>query len=372
MQTENMPVLELSGSAKERGRQHGEALRDEISNILEHWKSSLGTYRGAVHKGSPDDYLTEFLAETDFLSAITKYTPDLLDEVRGLSEGANQRFEDMLAMQMVDEEWTFGLRRKLLRPTEKCTGFGIVGTDAQPTMAGQNMDITSWADGYQALTRIKHDEDRPEQMVVIYAGLIGLMGCNAAPLGITCNTLSDLRASAVGLPVAFVVRGVLQQTDLEGAIRFLKRIPHASGQNYILSSPGEVRCFECSAGAVVEYQPGRAGRVFHTNHQLANSDRDPVILKHHPEGRPSTNSEARLNSISTRLMGRPDLSEIKSALSAHDDPDHPVSRSLGQAGSDRHIGFTAASAIYEFADEFRLHLAAGPPCETSFRTYRFS
>ena len=65
----------------------------------------------------------------------------------------------------------------------------------------------------------------------------------------------------------------------------------------------------------------------------------------------------------------PSLIDIKEALAAHDDPVNPVSRNTNAEGSS--IGFTAGSSIYELGGEPKLHLAAGPPCETEFEVFEF-
>ena len=66
------------------------------------------------------------------------------------------------------------------------------------------------------------------------------------------------------------------------------------------------------------------------------------------------------------------LDDIKAALAAHDDPDNPVSRPINPENVGNSIGYTAGASIYELGTPPRLHLAAGPPCETAFETFGFS
>ena len=151
---------------------------------------------------------------------------------------------------------------------------------------------------------------------------------------------------------------------------FLRSVPHASGQNYLLSSANDLRCFECNSKGVVRYtRKNSPCRVFHTNHPLSGTDESPggdAKIER------TANSIERLRSISTRLGETSQdvsLEEIKAALSAHDDPSNPVSRNTNIHGDP--IGFTAGSSIYEFGDIPRLHLAAGPPCETEYELFDF-
>jgi isopenicillin-N N-acyltransferase like protein len=92
------------------------------------------------------------------------------------------------------------------------------------------------------------------------------------------NTLLELKASSNGLPVAFVVRRIINSTDKEDLLNFIQTVSHASGQNYILGIRGEVYDFEASANKVVRFEPkNKNGTVYHTNHALANDDIWPWI-----------------------------------------------------------------------------------------------
>ena len=373
MNTHDMPVIELSGSPKARGYHYGKTAKPLIASVLESWLANLGSFAQnseSRQKADPDQYLKDFYRDTDYLSAIKKWAPDLLEEAKGIAEGAEQSFEHILGIQLADEEWIYGLRRGLDKPTEKCTAFGVADGQQGISYAGQNMDIGRWVEGKQVLLRVMPTANAPEALVFTKAGSIGLNGVNANGLGITCNTLAQLNEARDGLPVSFIVRSVLQKQSIDEAEDFIRRIPHASGQNYILSSAGDMRCFECCGSSVVRYIPEPdQGRVFHSNHPLVNTDENHLLP---PERRRNPNTLARLDSICQRLGENnpsPSLASIKAALAAHDNPDHPVSRNIDQSSSA--IGFTAGASIYEFTQPPKLHLAAGPPCETEFLTFEF-
>ena len=374
MRTADIPVIELSGSPRERGRIHGEAAKPLIATVVENWRADLGNFgknSANTQPIDPSSYLDRFLSQTDYLTAIEKWTPNFLEEVKGIAEGAEQDFETILGIQLMDEEWIFGRRLRLDKPTTKCTAFGVPNPADSISYAGQNMDVPSWVEGKQVLLRVMPTETSPEALIFSMAGNIGLNGLNASGLGITCNTLSQLNYAINGLPVAFIVRSILEKHTIDEAEIFLRAIKHASGQNYILSSPGDIRCFECCGTSVVRYAPDTyQGRIFHTNHPLVNQDESDVLP---PEKRRSKNTVARLESICHRLgdaIDKVTLGDIKAALAAHDDPDNPVSRNINNQGSS--IGYTAGAAIYELEVVPRLHLASGPPCETAFKIFEFN
>jgi len=373
MKTTDTPVIELSGTPRERGCYYGEVAKPLISDVVASWRADLGNFgqnSATTNTTDPDAYLNDFFSQTTYLNSIKKWTPDLLEEIKGIAEGSGQSFNNILGLQLMDEEWIFGLRRQLDRPTTKCTAFGIPNQHAGISYAGQNMDIGSWVDGNQVILRMMSSETSPEALIFSIAGSIGLNGLNANGLGVTCNTLSQLNASTGGLPVLFIVRSILEKQTIDQAEQFLRSIQHASGQNFILSAQGDMRCFECCGTSVVRYAPkDLKGRVFHSNHPLVNKDISAIAELTRAR---SKNTEARLDSICNRLGDVSQtftLEEIKEALAAHDDPENPVSRNTNNEGSS--MGFTAGASIYELSATARLHLAAGPPCETAFEIFDF-
>ena len=53
-------------------------------------------------------FANEFVARTDYLDAIRLHTPGLVDEMRGIADGAGLEFAEIFAMNMLDEMWANG------------------------------------------------------------------------------------------------------------------------------------------------------------------------------------------------------------------------------------------------------------------------
>jgi len=369
-----VPVLVLEGPARRRGQIHGETLRPKVKEVVAKWKEFLSASRH-VH---PDHYIDKFLQETNFLPAIKKWTPDLLEETEGISEGSGVNSKTIYAFQLMDEEWLFGRKTELERvkpSAPQCSALGAYDQESYPTLQGQNMDIPGYADGFQVLFRIKHQDSPIESVVFTYAGLIALNGLNNIPIGLCCNTLDQLDYSTDGLPVAFFNRGVLGQKTLEGAVEFVHKVRHGSGQNYIIGSKEKVFDFECSANRVSAFVPIEGiPRVYHTNHPLVNDDQGiyrEILKKRLTEKKPTgpSNSEVRFSSLEKRLedASKPVTVETaKETLSSHDDHQHPVCRHKRPDGG----GMTIGCSIMVLSSPPELHFAPGPPCETEFRTYK--
>ncbi|MGH2441884.1 MAG: C45 family autoproteolytic acyltransferase/hydrolase [Chloroflexota bacterium] len=375
-------VLNVSGIPFERGRIQGEALRDLIQIGMEGWRESIQRTTGMY----PDDYLDRFVQSTNFMPAIERWAPALLQEMNGIGQGANVPFSHIYAYQLVDEEWLFRAHHRRSKDPaagEHCSALGVCDQGQALPILAQNMDVPSCYDGTQVLLRIQQPDSDLESLVFTAAGLMATTGLNNRGVGICCNTLADLAHSTEGLPVAFIVRNVLERSSRSSAVDFVRSIRHASGQNYTIGSPDGIVDLECSAHAVAQFRPGES-RVFHTNHAIVNADRTAV-----DEGQPQlpsfrveapaagetvsedapfvTNSELRFNAIEKVLAATSTpvtVDFVKSVLRTTDVP-ISVARDSGRGV------LTLGSLIMELSVPPVLHLAPGPPAGTEYETHTF-
>lgn len=369
-------ILTLTGSPRQRGRMHGETLRREIHELIKAWKE----YLALAHAIGADKYIRELVSHTNFSSAIEKWTPGLLEEVRGIAEGSGVSYSDIFAFQLQDEEWWYGQVRnqKQKNEADTCSALGWRGDGKHPNLVAQNMDMPDYMQGYQVILRIKQDHSSNEVLVFSVAGLIALNGMNSSPLGIVCNNLSQLSHSRDGLPVAYVLRGALEQSSFAQANSFLTRVPHASGQNYILGSPMQIVDLECSANQVVEFSPeGRSRSVCHTNHPLVNRDYNKSLLSPgaSPEGfqaqldARTVNSRTRYQLLSIHLSAVEWLNiepeTARRLLSSHGSQEHPICRhpNTGEQWS------TLGTSIMQLGHPAYLYCCAGSPCSSKFTEF---
>ncbi len=82
-------VLVLEGTPYQMGMIHGKALKPEITELIKRWKADLAR----TYKVPAEDFIKKFLKYTDFRPSIERWTPGLLDEVRGIADGAGVEFE---------------------------------------------------------------------------------------------------------------------------------------------------------------------------------------------------------------------------------------------------------------------------------------
>jgi len=370
--TKNVPVIELQGNGRERGLHHGKVLKEEIAGIFSKWKNGIqdGTKQNA------DTVISAFLKATNFEPAIRKYTPEIYDEIKGIAESSGQSFQDVLCFQLLDEFWVY-LDRLANIEKHHCSDIGVAATSTHPAYVSQNMDAEAYMNGFQILLHIAPTANEPEQYVLSCSGLVALNGVNSKGIGLCMNTLMDLTASVDGLPVACIVRGVLAQKDGASALKFLKTVPHASGQNYTLGVVDKVYDFEASANKVVRYlpDPSNEGLVYHTNHAIANNDVKPwyqAFQKKVLAGAANNdNSVIRLASLKNSLnIPVTDITDIElmKALRAKDDPKNPVCLTL-QEGV---WGFTFSSVVLTLGKNPSIQLTNGSPDKSEYILHTFA
>ena len=354
--------LELSGNNYEIGKQHGKLLKNEIRKITNLWKQNLEK----TFKIKADKFIDEFYKNTNYLESIKKHTPGLLEEVKGISDGSGIDFKTIFVFQLVDEIWAAGSE---IIDIHHCTSIGVSRHGDNPTMVAQNLDIPGYYHGFQTLLRILNKETGISSYVFTVAGLIGANGMNNYCLAVDVNTILQIRHSTDGLPVAFIVRGIMKQKNFDDAVKFIKEIKHASGQNYLIGGINEAASFECSASSVVKYSPfDESYFTYHTNHPLANHDFDPLFSSY-IKSRYNINAEeyefvcSRFDVLEKRILNQSaeiDLELIKKTL-----------RSREGIGATINNSSTFGSTIMILKEKPEFLIIAGDPSEKEYVKYEF-
>lgn len=261
---ENLKNIELNGTAYSRGFTHGQTLASEIDTIIERWKKEVES----SFETDFENVICSFFEKTTMVDTIKKYCPELLDEVKGIADGAGQKYKTVLALQMSEEIENAG--EYLVEA--KCTSVSSSKTKEQSTIVAQNMDPPAFLQGFPTLLHIKGEKNQPESYVFTFPGFIGLCGLSKN-VAVACNGISMLNHRRDGLPVAFVLRSLLVQNNENEAFDFVQNIPHATPQCYTIGGTTAAKCFECSANSKVAFYPFENNTVtLHTN--FANVNRD--------------------------------------------------------------------------------------------------
>ncbi len=361
----------LQGTPYQRGLAHGETLRSEIQAVVSLWQEALER----DFRCPATEVIRRFLAGTDFVPPMQAWTPGLPDEIRGIADGAGLGHDTLLAYQLLDEMWN----NADAIVGEHCSTLGIPPGRSELSYLAQTVDVEHFRDGFQVVLHIRHPGSDLESLVVTCAGLVGFNGMNNHGIGVGVNALMQLNPCRDGLPVAAVVRGLLEQRTLEEAIAFVQKVRHASGQNYLVGAPAGIAAFECSANAVVPLEPqGPGGVIWHTNHPVSSTDYQPWFQNALDSGAEMPlleNSRTRYQSLARKLetpLPNGGVEALQGILATRDDARHPIS-SAGEKGEFySEVGlFSFASTIMVLSDDPVLHVAPGPPDRTPYQRFSF-
>ncbi|MGB5188782.1 C45 family autoproteolytic acyltransferase/hydolase [Robiginitalea sp.] len=348
--------LELTGSPYQRGLTHGKALKPEIQEVIRLFKQDIAE----TTQEDPDTFIAKFLEVTDYKTSVEKWMPDLMQEIQGISEGSGVDFETIFMHQLGDEYW-FNTRDVM---AHSCSSFGVNKSADHPSITAQNMDIPEYYHGFQTVLKIDAPDSNMEIMVLTIPGHLGITGMNSKSVSINCNTLMQLDYGKTGLPVTFIVRGVLEKNSQETALNFIDEVSHASGQNYIIGGPEKVYSLECSANKVVEFRPfENSSFTYHTNHPMRNTDFSENYINQ-LEASGKTVEEGlyecqRIKSFQERFTEHTadiEIEEIKNVLRSRDNEGRDVVSNSN----------TYASVIYELSQQPKFIIAPGKPHETDY------
>jgi isopenicillin-N N-acyltransferase-like protein len=261
-------VVDLSGTPYEMGLAHGRALGTEIRELVARWKADLEK----TYHVTAEVFIRNLLEKTDFKPAIERWTPGLLDEVRGIADGAGLDFDTMYAYQMVDEIWAMDADLGL----GKCTTIAAGPRNGEPAFVAQNLDIPAFYHGFQTVLRMHENKAGLETLAFTIPGVLAANGVNSRSVGVCVNAVTELAYSPKGLPVDFIIRGILRCTSYAEAEEFLRAIQPAAPQTYVIGGPDQAAVFERSAGKMSVFRPFEGAQFsYHTNHPMVNDDFNP-------------------------------------------------------------------------------------------------
>ena len=176
------PLIEVSGSPYEMGYQHGAQATDLVKKYL--------TWIEKLTRISRDILCRNAMV---FLPSIETLSSDLVEEIKGLADGADISFEEAVLCQARAEA-----SRK---PDGGCTAFALTGTATAngKTLAGQNQDLEPEYADIAILLRVKPNGNKPRALMFTFAGQLGYSGMNQYGVAHFANALYDFQWQ-FGLP----------------------------------------------------------------------------------------------------------------------------------------------------------------------------
>ena len=344
------PQIEVSGEPRELGRQLGEATREQIKSFAE---IALEIVNKTAHVSQE---LAMSVAE-DCVGFVEQYSPEMLDELRGTAEGSGVSMEKLMLLQVRNQLQATG--------SGGCTAFSVSPTQRVPSHAivAQNWDNDPALDPF-TIVLTRRPTGKPALMNVTQAGLIGYIGLNEAGMGVCLNAL-PAPSRQVGVPFYFTVRGIYETTSLDEAVAAVRGAHRAIPGNIMMATPQGPADLEVTLNEIRVLRDEGLGFVTHTNHCL-HPDLAP-INEAFPE---LIESKPRKQRVDHRLReaGSPlEIEQIKSALSDHDNYPKSICRHPNE--HPRHGYWESVFSVIIEADQGRIHVSRGTPCNHPYETY---
>lgn len=202
----------------------------------------------------------------------------------------------------------------------ECTGI----LNPELGFLAQTWDMNMSAGEYVFMMRIEPDTG-PRALVQTTTGCLGQIGMNEAGIAVGINNLTA--DGRLGVTWPFVVRAVLQQSDLDSAVAEVMRAHLAGGHNYLLMGPD-------GTAVNIEAMP--------TSIRVTKSSLAPLVHANHCID--STNAAIEA-SIPTEMA---EDSQLRMSLAdefAHDLVSFFAEPRISKRGVDPHDGATCGAAI---------------------------
>jgi isopenicillin-N N-acyltransferase-like protein len=294
-----------------------------------------------------------------FIPSIASYAPHLLEEMRGIAEGAGRDLREIIAIN-ARTELMYGVTQ---RP--ECTSIGIVATastdghirlaqnwDWRPTLAGS---LILWA---------LHFDEGLDVLTLTEAGMVGKIGTNSSGLAMCINLLkSDTDYAGPAVPMHIILRRVLEEAhSVEEAILIIGTTERCTSCFHMLADRG-------GALAGVEATPAgqyvlrsTSGVLTHTNHCVS-----PDLFIHDNNARDYPETLAR-GERAQSLASEQKIDEyfLHSILADHETSPGSICLHV-ESGIPLVENYESIASIIFDVTAGAVDIAEGPPCENPYR-----
>ncbi|GAA4759656.1 C45 family autoproteolytic acyltransferase/hydolase [Streptomyces sanyensis] len=361
-----LPVVEISGTPSQRGRQYGEAVAVQLEAALGYYAEAFGLSSGLTWQ-----QVTARAAR--WLEPVRDHAPDLLEEMQGIADGAGLDLLDILALNARGEviyDDSFMRMRAEEEAPEGCTSFAALGEASGNghVWAGQNWDWRAGVADTVVMLRIVQPP-KPTLLMQVEAGQIGRQGANSAGLALNANGLGGRFDDTVGLPQTVIRRRVLDQSTVTDALDVLFRTRAHIASNALLT---------CREGFSIDVETTPAGHdwMYPTDGLLVHGN-------HYQAGVPTALAAGYRPIAPDSLVRVPRAEEGLRALREATGPDE--SRKLIKQALSDHLGFPGSlcthgdprqppvkhwatlvsSCVDLTAGDY--HVTAGTPCDREYQ-----
>lgn len=350
-----LKMIKVKGSHREIGREVGENFREQIQHHIVNTRDLINSTR-TTHEL---DWAGAKIQGSKYLPFAQERFPQYVEEMYGISEGADVDFDDVVVVNALEAVTMDALH------LSKCTSIAVSETNTADghVLVAHNED---WIPEDEPDAYLIHAEpdDEPPFLAMSYGALLPNIGFNAHGIAQCCDSVSP-NDSRIGIPRLLVSRGVLAAKTPGDAIRRTLIPRRAAGYNHLLAhESGEIYSVEVSARrfAIIYAQDGY---MVHTNHYL---DANMRVIEDEPDELISTRvryfranrllRETAQHTIKTlQAIQRDHINYPNSICNHAEDVVNPLDREK-----------TINSMVIDLTSR-AMHIAWGNPCVNTHHTY---
>jgi len=351
--TDSYPYLEVSGAPYEMGLQHGEALPERIRRFID---MILEAVTG------PERPKDQILKRTHAaVPLLEEHCPNLLEEIRGLADGAGISFEEAVLLQLRGEVAQI--------PDGACTTYAIsgAGTTTGEMFIGQNSDMGPEQEEVGIVLKLTPARG-PRILMWTFAGHLGYHGMNSEGVAHFANALGGGPEWKFGLSHYPLKRMMLEQRTVGEVLTLLDRYPVASSGNYVLRGGCGNYCnVEVTPDGYATNCPGEEGFVAHSNHFLCS----PWAC---PENYESSLKDSfprlhRMHSLIQNRFGQIGVDDVIEFLSDHENEPTSICRHTHEHNDHPGGAGKTVCALIAEPEGGRMHVCKGNPCQGRWETF---
>jgi len=350
-----LDVIRVSGGPRDRGYQYGVACKKEIQQAIE---AHLSFYRRYCNLAKAS--LLRLAGK--YMPPIKNYSPEIAEEIAGISEGAERSRDEILLLAAYWEilyKYSLGLG---------CTAIGVSGciTANGEAFVAQNNDeaLEPWGEAFSRLVHVTPDHG-PDFVSYTYPGFPGQMGVNSKGIALCVNALVT-DEHRIGVPFQIITREVLQQESIGDAIGAVTRAKRASSGNFLVADEnGEIYDVETTPNHYECFYSNKC--MVHTNHFLSTKlgVRRDVLLENLIDTIIRYNRMSRILQETSEDIG---VEKLMEAFKDHVNYPNSICRHINTRQAAKDQLKTADCMIYS-PTRRTMWLARGNPCQTEFQTF---
>ncbi len=331
------PVIKISGSAENRGRQHGTLLKERIHRTVEFYQKQFQRPEGEI-LGIADQ----------FRKATEAFREEIFIEIEALAQAAG-----------VDPLWIYALNGRTellnLNPME-CTTLAF----GKQHLIGQNWDWESEMEELAVILDIEK-EDGHRILTMTEPGMIGKIGMNHRGIGVCLNFMTIENYQPYGIPLHVILRTILDSKSVSEAQSVIK--PHLRGKvGNILIANGNGESIDFELGGDEFFSIPVDELFVHTNHFLTPIDYDLMLFPN------SMGRYERAKELLSRIND-PSVESMKQVLKDRGNGEHPICRRrFSHPWLTDDTSITVTTMVMDLK-RLQFHITQGNPFDNPFTVF---